>query len=194
VAQRLQAEPEAWQALMQLEFDQTSGNIGRRFTIWQVGGELVAERPLWGWGPGRTHQLIRERGPEAIHGRNLHNFFLHVTASFGLVGLAATLTVIGALARTLWISRRERWLSWDMAMLIAAAGALFVIVNCVDLHYYSPHMMAYIVLLSGIASTGWLRSRALAEQRADTASPAAHVPPTEPGVEDAPLPNNEPAA
>lgn len=73
----------------------TSG-FAARLEIWQHGFEGTLERPVLGYGPGRTYvattprrsiEAARREGPDTIF-RDLHNMFAEVMVGTGFLGLA----------------------------------------------------------------------------------------------------------
>lgn len=68
-----------------------------RLTIWRIGWQLIKERPILGTGLidlGELYQSKRSAEDNRLHGRtrrvgHLHNNFIHITATTGVIGLLA---------------------------------------------------------------------------------------------------------
>ncbi|MEP6623378.1 MAG: O-antigen ligase family protein, partial [Acidimicrobiia bacterium] len=74
----------------------TSG-IASRIEIWEHAAQATFDRPLLGWGPGRSYQATtplrsveaaRSEGPEIIY-RDMHNFLVEVLVGTGFLGFLA---------------------------------------------------------------------------------------------------------
>ena len=159
VADRLQDDAYVWDALAEGRFTNVQGGMGKRFELWRVAGELTAERPVWGAGPGSSNRLIREHASPRVHGGNSHNLILELLVTLGGLGFLLILTVIGAVSWAVWRGWRRGAMPGPIALCLAAEAGLFVIVNCFDVHYHDPHTMAYIVVLTALATSPWLRGR-----------------------------------
>ncbi|MNR80498.1 O-Antigen ligase [compost metagenome] len=96
-----------WQRVLTLTASNFDSNLNR-LRVWQSAREMIAERPLFGFGPGSWPQIYpRFRDP--LEWENLphsHSFFLHLGAEYGLVMLAALLLLIGAYC---FRSVRDAW-------------------------------------------------------------------------------------
>jgi len=159
VTSRLQDEVHVWYQLADFQFLDIHGSMGKRFAAWHLGGELIAERPLTGWGPGQFQPLVQARGSERIQDfPHVHSLYLHLLISLGLVG-GLLITGVGVgLGQTVWRGWRAGHISWPFALFFITQVMVFAIVNCFDLHYHAPHTMAYLVLLSGFTMTHWLHA------------------------------------
>jgi putative inorganic carbon (HCO3(-)) transporter len=102
-------------------------SLGVRLQWWQGTLAVVADHPLLGVGPRSLRHIDANRfGFEpAFHA---HNLYLNIAAEQGLVGLAAFLAILGAIA---WHLKRTHGLvtdGLDTACWYSAAGALVALV------------------------------------------------------------------
>ncbi len=112
-----------WQRLLTLTSTDFDSNLNR-LRVWQSAREMIAERPLFGFGPGSwPHVYPKFRNP--LEWENLphsHSFFLHLGAEYGLVMLVLLLALIGAYC---WRSVRDSWgTPWRTASLALAFAIL----------------------------------------------------------------------
>ncbi len=81
-----------------LSIKSIDGAITERLNVWKVIADNIAERPLFGVGPGtyNTWALLRDAGIDAPHA---HNIALQLLAEGGIVGLVLMGTVFALLIR-----------------------------------------------------------------------------------------------
>lgn len=77
--------------------------INIRLELWSLGLDMVKEHPVTGVGPDNIKRVFKKFHPgpigyEDVWG-SLHNLYLHQAAERGLIGLAALLTLFGAMLR-----------------------------------------------------------------------------------------------
>lgn len=115
----------------------TQTGMGTRISIWQSTLEMIADRPVLGYGPEvfmevfppyRKMSFIRLEGEEAMPDR-AHNDLLQVTANFGLVGLISYLWILfafGLVARKVLRCARGSVFHGAVTALLAACIAYLV--------------------------------------------------------------------
>ena len=129
----------------------------QRFAIWGVAGDLFLKHPWLGVGPdvfeqglrqARTENFIRVLG-QGLRLGHAHNDFLQVLATTGLIGLAAYLWLIAALAsaaRRALAEERDR--PRNAALAAGLAGLFFNLqFNIVSLPAYASAALAAGLLL-----------------------------------------------
>jgi len=80
-----------------------TGNTAGRDTIFAASVDMIAEKPLLGWGP---IVLSYELGPRVKQVyRDAHNLFLHLLMEGGLLGATPFLVGLGLCVRAAWIAR-----------------------------------------------------------------------------------------
>jgi O-antigen ligase len=74
---------------------QSRTSIGQRFDWWMVGGQLIAEKPIFGHGTGAFLAAQQQSSRQTMIKLtdNPHNEFLFLTVQFGMVGLALFIAV-----------------------------------------------------------------------------------------------------
>lgn len=112
-----------------------------RLEIWRAAAEAVAERPVFGWGPGRLRaatsdarslETARLEGPERLF-TDAHNLVAEYAATVGLTGLVA-LSVFGYLA-----ARRARGP-------FAAFGCAVVVSSLVEPQFVTVLPLAFLAV------------------------------------------------
>jgi O-antigen ligase len=91
--------PEAVRDRFVSSFDPTDVTMQDRLVMWKAGGAMVADRPLFGVGPGRVSTLYpvyRRPGFGDPHPGHLHNNLVMIAAETGIPSLLAYLSFLGA--------------------------------------------------------------------------------------------------
>jgi O-antigen ligase len=138
-----------------------------RFAVQRFGFEKWLERPVFGWGPGSTHYLIRNSGrTELINqtagGRwmgQLHNTYLEVLLQFGLAGAALFLALGWRLIRAAARAKVRQRLPEDLFLF--ATGSMGILAIWATSSYGLmvddwPHWWPYWILLMGLAYSFFL--------------------------------------
>ena len=94
-----------------------TADIKDRLQIWRLTLPGIAQRPIFGWGPGNYEMLfdahyIPEEGcaPQGLN--DPHNLVLELLSTKGVVGILAFLFLWATLLKSLFLSVRQRHLSW----------------------------------------------------------------------------------
>lgn len=143
VAQHLTGQQGANLALRLAGSASDYGECGSRSVLWANVWQLIAQKPLLGWGWGETdlaHFLTAYSGQRFCDILdNAHNLPLHLALEFGVpLGLGILLLVLG------WIWRRRPWQELDIWR-VMAWGVLLVVGLHSMLEYplwYGPFQMA----------------------------------------------------
>ncbi|AKS41029.1 O-antigen ligase family protein [Wenzhouxiangella marina] len=104
--------------------EQAEGTIGRRMALWELAGEVIAEHPLSGSGPGAyprrvTEAIAEGRIPEDFEDyEHPHNEYLSAWIQAGPLGLFALVLMFGIALRRhgrVWQTglKRTRYLGWS---------------------------------------------------------------------------------
>lgn len=118
------------QRLQQRPF--TAGDGGRAH-IWRTAWTLFSERPLFGWGsdafalasrPHKTVEFARQSNAVEVPG-HAHNDLLQALATTGLVGAAAYLWLLAALAVSAARAARDTARPWGLALACGLLGLFF---------------------------------------------------------------------
>jgi O-antigen ligase len=139
-----------------------------RLLLWQSGWHIFQERPITGVGLQDLYPLIQKyRSPEAHedHG-HLHNVYLQIVTTMGVVGLAAFGWLATGLFRTagkhLRRDLREGARGFGIALRIGAVAALvgFLVAGLFEWNFGDEELLDFLFVLVGIAfaASGWERA------------------------------------
>ncbi|KQT59897.1 hypothetical protein ASG52_19350 [Methylobacterium sp. Leaf456] len=94
-----------------------------RTEIWAVAADLIAQRPLLGWGYNGTEQLIADSVPTTFYGShvNTHNMSVQLVLGLGFLG---ALPGLGFVAGLLWRLVRSPDPTRDQVTLLMAVSGL----------------------------------------------------------------------
>lgn len=132
-------------------FTTQSHSIAFRYYTWRGTLNMIAARPVWGFGPG-SFAYIYPRFAQAGFTRMAHQSFLQIAGESGIPSLIALLTAIAAIVVV--AIRRLRAASRAQRALLAAALAAvvgFLIHNLVDYSWYCPAVAITLWALLGLA-------------------------------------------
>lgn len=158
VQQRLSEESHTIEQVARLQFDQLKlDSVGSRIFLWERALLSVSERPVLGWGPGASRQLIDEiPGISGSRIPHFHNLYLQITVETGVAGLLLFAAVFVALVAAAWQSRKAGLIPWGVGLFFAGAAVFFLIVSLVQIRHDDAHGAAFFALLTGLAYTRWL--------------------------------------
>ncbi|MBR9975632.1 MAG: O-antigen ligase family protein [Bacteroidetes bacterium] len=128
-----------------------------RLRMWRTGWQMFLEHPVTGVGDGEMHAIYRTYVPDAIkdEGGHLHNTYIHVLATHGVIGAAALLLLLGAVGLRLWRSwRRHRGNAAGTLVLGAIAAFVGFLVNGMAEYNFGDHEIVLLLwTVVGIALT-----------------------------------------
>jgi O-antigen ligase len=130
IENRLFAEPIAWQALFDGDLDHmpATGSIGARFKLWELAVEKWRDRPVFGWGPSASANLIRHSNEQELsHLVHFHSTYLEILVGLGLVGAGLFLAVGTLLGKILYHAWRSNMMPLDYALFALGASGLLLI-------------------------------------------------------------------
>jgi len=162
--------PGAWGARLHSVVDPANLWNRERVFMWDAGVRMFRDHPLTGVGLQDLHSLYDSyRSPESVErAGHLHNAYVQIAASMGLVGLAAFAWLYGSLLRTAWgglrvgAGRHEGpELSAGVRLGVTAALAGFLVAGLFEWNFGDEELLYHLYTLVGIA---WA-SRAWAEER-----------------------------
>lgn len=125
-----------------------------RLRMVETGWRMFLDHPLFGLGDGEMHRMYREYVPDATkdEGGHLHNSYVHLLATHGIVGFAAMMALLGAYALLLWRGFRRGTGIGALVALGAFATLLGVLVNGIAEYNLGDHeIMLMLWTTAGIA-------------------------------------------
>ncbi|MBU1692959.1 MAG: O-antigen ligase family protein [Verrucomicrobia bacterium] len=138
--------------------------VRARFDVWRDTVPMIAEKPLFGHGPG-SYRWVYPRFRTHSMGfliNYAHNEYLHFASDYGLVGLgllgAVLVTGLGGLLLRLRRVERDKDAYLIAALCGSVAAAAVHAVFDFNLHIYSNNQM--LILLAGVTASGLYASGA----------------------------------
>jgi O-antigen ligase len=118
VMQRLEA---VGSDLQEISTDNYASSLGLRVMMWQAGTEMIAEKPLFGYGPGNVKEKIREatdgRGIANVSFSHFHNAVINELVRAGLFGLVALIAMFLVPLYYVYSAPHDEYRSWSLAMI-----------------------------------------------------------------------------
>ncbi len=122
-----------------------------RMRMWRTGWRMFVEHPVAGVGDGEMYTMYREYVPDAIkdEGGHLHNTYIHVLATHGIIGFIAMLALFGAIAWREWrIIRREKGTATGAVALGALAAFAGFLVNGMAEYNFGDHEIVLLLWMT----------------------------------------------
>jgi len=169
--------PGAWGARLHSVADPANMWNRERVFMWEAGVQMFRDHPLTGVGLQDLHSLYDSyRSPESVErAGHLHNAYIQIAASMGLVGLAAFAWLYGSLVRTAWGGLRVgagrgthakrgsegSELAAGVRLGVTAALVGFLVAGLFEWNFGDEELLYHLYTLVGIAwaSRGWAVER-----------------------------------
>jgi O-antigen ligase len=153
--------PGAWGARLHSVVDPSNLWNRERVLMWEAGWRMFRDHPLTGVGLQDLHALYDQyRSPESVErAGHLHNAYVQIAASMGLVGLAAFAWLYASLLRTAWGGLRQRaWLAAGVRLGVTAALVGFLVAGLFEWNFGDEELLYHLYTLVGIAwaSRAWV--------------------------------------
>ena len=155
--------PGAWGARLHSITDPHNLWNQQRVYMWDAGLRMFRDHPLTGVGLQDLHALYDQyRAPEATErAGHLHNAYVQIAATMGLVGLAAFAWLYSALLRTAWstlgmwqgFTRRVRANGLAAAVPLGVTAALvgFLVAGAFEWNFGDEELLYHLYALVGFA-------------------------------------------
>ncbi len=133
--------------------DVTRNSIGLRIHFWVEAADWIAERPLLGWGFRASWVLHEEAGNrfEDRYFHTIHNAFIDVLLSYGIIGFALFSTLAIWLIRGGLAAVRSGVMPVDFAVFFAA----FTVFYAVNSVFTSSLFIKDSIYLFNVVLAGW---------------------------------------
>lgn len=125
--------------------------VAERLAMWEAGLSMFRDRPIYGVGAGNFNAVYaRYRLPQFVYSRgHAHNYYIHVAAETGMIGLAAYALVLAAAWVDLGRALRRLRDGWLKTLAIGAAGVLVAVMAhqvVENLHVLNMNLHLFAVL------------------------------------------------
>jgi hypothetical protein len=152
-------------------FDFATRSNRERLTLWSIGAKIFADNPVFGVGDVDLHPYFfayREPHEKESYG-HLHNNYLHLLATLGVVGFLAYLWLVVALGAThLRAVRIAERGTFDRAFAVGAFGAFvaYLAAGAGNWNFGDHEVVAFVWFFAGLAAAIVKRRREdVADQR-----------------------------
>jgi O-antigen ligase len=157
ILQRTTVESEVFGQILDNERDDTDfSSTGLRLNAWVFGLGKVAEKPVFGWGPGTTSYLVEQSGmPEKLRTfggvwlQHLHNTYIEVLVQFGLIGLLWVLVILLLLGRVVHNAERAGKMPRHYVLFFIAAFVFAMIWSIFNYRIVHRDWLFSWILLAG---------------------------------------------
>lgn len=178
IQHRLSQEHGAVDAALIGDFaDVGHGSIGTRIHIWVFGLEHWWEKPVFGWGPGANHRLLKTQGGSYLsHFQDAHNAYVGILIDLGVLGfvvLAGTMTRIFRLG--VIGGRRGIWPA-DLHGLVAAGLVLHLMAAITNYRLTNVDWQFYWILFVAPAVSFGMRGLTTGSGARERTEPFTGVP------------------
>lgn len=158
ISQRLRSELPAVEGMVASQFaDIPDGSIGTRVQLLQLGMDLTAERPWFGWGPGTNStgdDLVARFGRSNLDDKgDLHNLYLEIAVRGGVTGLILYVLLVGLLIRSGWRGYKAGNMSRDTAVFLATAIILTAMFSMTNERLTNTDFRYFLTFLFGVVHT-----------------------------------------
>ena len=150
--------PGAWGARLHSVADPANLWNRERVFMWDAGARMFRDHPLTGVGLQDLHALYDQyRSPDAVErAGHLHNAYVQIAASMGLVGLAAFAWLYASLLRAAWGRLRPgasagAALSAGVRLGVTAALVGFLVAGLFEWNFGDEELLYHLYTLVGIA-------------------------------------------
>lgn len=160
-----------WNRLITLSSSDFGSNLNR-MRVWHSAQQMIAERPLVGFGPGSwTVAYPQFRNPlEWENLQNAHSFYLHMGAEYGLVVLVLLLAMtLGLVFKTLKDAQgHSQW--WAAAMVMTCSLVGYLVMGIFEFIFSEGrNSIIFFILLGMLAAIRNLLSTEKATQSGESA-------------------------
>lgn len=131
-----------------LRYGGSAGGASERAVLWSAAIEMASESPWTGVGPGNFRAAFEAQHAHLDADGNAHNLYLHHLAERGVLGLAATLWLMGLLILRPMrraLEQPDPWALWAFG-----TGVAFAIMNVTEVAFQTEvvWMLVWLVWLS----------------------------------------------
>ena len=148
--------PGAWGARLHSVADPKNLWNRERVFMWEAGVRMFRDHPLTGVGLQDLHALYDQyRSPDSVErAGHLHNAYVQIAATMGLVGLAAFAWLYGSLLRAATgtlTALRARGLAGGVRLGVTAALVGFLVAGAFEWNFGDEELLYHLYTLVGLA-------------------------------------------
>lgn len=141
-----------------LSTSEARSSVGERLYSWRAAIEMIAQRPLLGWGEQGVDYLFdnieyNKAHYQALNFGHLHNLYLEITLQYGLLGLSAYIYLLTWFIKNAWFSWQRGDMPGDILIFCYAFLCFWSVVNLFEsyLIFWTGVFLFNVVLAGGLA-------------------------------------------
>ncbi|NYS62341.1 O-antigen ligase family protein [Vreelandella salicampi] len=151
--ERATAELDTIQALLRgdwssvpLSTSEVRSSVGERLYSWRAAIDMIAQRPLLGWGEQGVEYLFdnikyNQAHYQALNFGHLHNLYLEITLEYGLLGLAAYFYLLIWFVINAWFAWKRGDMPGDVLLFFYAFLCFWSVINLFE---------SYLIFWTGV--------------------------------------------
>lgn len=131
----------------------TKDSTGIRIEIWLTGLSAIAEKPIFGWGPGAGMMLLHNKftGLQFSH---FHNLYIESLVSLGLVGFSLIALTVFCFLRAAKQSKQHRLWAPALSAGLIAATSFTAVVLLFEIRIGQTEGRAALTLITALYGAG----------------------------------------
>lgn len=155
---RTASEQQTMTLLLQGKWQQLPDtSMGIRLQTWLEAVDRIKERPLLGWGDGARSEVIKHSATLSDEVKqeygHLHNYFLEIQLSYGLVGSLFLCALFGLLLRTIYRAWRQGLLEDEFALFGLGFVVFWLFINTFESYLsFNSGVFVFALVCAGLLS------------------------------------------
>ena len=168
IIERATAELDTIQALLRgdwssipLSSSEVRSSVGERLYSWRAAIDMIAQRPLIGWGEQGVEYLFdnieyNQAHYQALNFGHLHNLYLEITLQYGLVGLAAYAYLLIWFIANSWFAWKRGDMPGDVLLFLYAFLCFWSVINLFESYLiFWTGVFLFNVVMAGCLTHIW---------------------------------------
>jgi O-antigen ligase len=138
--------------------DLPMGSAGQRIRMWEFGLHHIADRPIFGWGPGSIGYRLDQEAPKARWNQGyLHNTPLQFLMQIGALGTGMFIAWMVLAVRAILLSYRYNTSQFEWLVFPLGTVAFYFIFGSADSPFHFDQYRFVLVFLGAIAMASQLQ-------------------------------------
>ncbi|MBT2787670.1 MULTISPECIES: O-antigen ligase family protein [unclassified Halomonas] len=168
VIERATAELDTIQALLRgdwssvpLSTSEVRSSVGERLYSWRAAIDMIAQRPLLGWGDQGVDYLFNNiqynhAHYQALNFGHLHNLYLEITLQYGLLGLVAYFYLLIWFTKSAWLAWKRGDMPGDVLLFFYAFLCFWSVINLFESYLiFWTGVFLFNVVMAGCLTHIW---------------------------------------
>lgn len=141
-----------------LSTSEERSSVGERLYSWRAAIDMIAQRPLLGWGEQGIDYLFdnieyNQAHYQALNFGHLHNLYLEITLQYGLLGLLAYFYLLTWFIKNAWLSWKRNDMPGDVLLFLYAFLCFWSVINFFEsyLIFWTGALLFNVVIAGSLA-------------------------------------------